>query len=83
MNSISESSTPLFPRCVVEGFPSATQLCKNITKIALPIIAIVGSSLLTTAEAGPILYGICVASCGPAAPVCVAACLPLMFAPSP
>jgi len=82
MSSISISTTTK-NKYFFENLPSINQISCNVKKIALPIIALYGFSLLSCAEAGPVLYGVCVAACGPAAPACVAACLPLLCTPGP
>lgn len=82
MDNISISATTN-KKCFFEIFPSMNQISCNVKKVALPIIALYGSSLLLCVETGPVLYSVCVGACGPAAPLCVAACLPLFFTPGP
>ncbi len=41
--------------------PSLQQVCKNITKLAVPIITLVGASMINAAEAIP--YHECIDNC--------------------
>lgn len=67
---------------------SAPNIARNLNKIAIPAILLLGASLVQGAQAGPLEYSACVTGCTffatPAAfPGCVAACLPLLFLPTP
>jgi len=57
-------------------------IAKNLSKVALPALALIALSNMATAEAGPIAYVTCMASC-PINPCCSVTCLPLLFAPGP
>lgn len=64
------------------------QIANNLTKIALPAIALVGLAYAYSAEAGPAAYALCVTEClaltfGAFAPACLAACTPFLAAPTP
>ena len=64
------------------------QMTKNLLKIALPAIAIVGLAYASTAHAGPLAYAACVAECtaltlGGFLPLCLTGCGPLLMAPTP
>lgn len=67
---------------------SPKQMLTNVVKIALPAIALAGLAYAYSAEAGPIAYAACIASCsvgtfGIGTPACLAGCLPLLMAPTP
>lgn len=70
---------------------SPKQIVRNVSRIALPAIALAGMSMLRGAEAGPIAYAACVALCcgtfPPLIPVllpsCAAGCAPLLALPTP
>ncbi|PWU15212.1 MAG: hypothetical protein C5B45_03030, partial [Chlamydiae bacterium] len=42
--------------------PSPNQLMRNINRVALPAIALLATSALQTADAGPIAWAICIAA---------------------
>lgn len=67
-----------------------SSIARNISKVALPAIALFAMSNLPGADAGPMAYGLCVevcfvslAWCPPLLPACVFGCLPLLGAPTP
>lgn len=67
---------------------SPKQFMTNVAKVALPAIALVSLAYANSAEAGPIAYAACIASCsagtfGIGTPACLAGCLPLLMAPTP
>jgi len=71
-------------------FSTIPRIIHNITKVALPAIALFAMANLQGAEAGPVSYGLCVqacfaatAWCPPLTPACVFACIPLLTAPTP
>lgn len=43
------------------GFPSPQQACRNVTKLAVPIITVMGASMISAAEAIP--YVECMNDC--------------------
>jgi len=65
------------------------QMLNNVTKIALPAIALVAiATQMTKVEAGPLAYAACVAECmaltlGGFLPLCLAGCGPILMAPTP
>jgi len=89
LNTINQSIRQYIPtqETVAEKFstmiPNAT---RNLTKIAVPTVIMLGISLVEGAEAGPLAYSACVLGCataGPAAPFCWTCCLAALFAPGP
>lgn len=68
---------------------SAPNIARNLNKIAIPAILLLGASLVQEAEAGPIAYAICISGCEwplfsiVARPVsCHILCLPALAAPT-
>ena len=64
------------------------RIANNLTKIAIPVIVMMGLTNFPGAFAGPLEYAGCVMACTlfatPVAfPGCVTACLPLLFLPTP
>lgn len=66
----------------------------NVSKIAIPVVAIAGCSFISTANAGPVLAAACYASCmaagallGPGAaiyiPICLEGCIVALGIPTP
>lgn len=67
---------------------STLDVMSNLSKVAIPIIAILALSNLSVADAGPMAYGVCTTVCltlaSPlAAPFCIGGCLPALAAPTP
>lgn len=69
-------------------------ISNNISKIAIPLIAIAGFAFIPTTEGGPVLATTCYASCmaagallGPGAaiyiPICLEGCMVAMAIPTP
>lgn len=69
-------------------------ISNNISKIAIPLVAISGCSFISTASAGPVLATACYASCmaagallGPGAaiyiPICLEGCIIALGIPAP
>lgn len=70
------------------SIPSTTQLIKNVQKVALPLILLVGLTNTQQAEAGFGFFTACMALCmgstaGAFTPACVAACSLSLAAPTP
>lgn len=67
--------------------PSASQVLRNINKIAISALIIYATSYVTGAEAGPVAYASCMAGCAAVPPICAAggwaACLAALAAPTP
>ena len=67
------------------------QALKNVKKIAIPLIALTGFTMIQAAEAGPLAYAACVTICcgtfPPLIPVllpsCATGCAPLLALPTP
>lgn len=70
------------------------RISNNISKIAIPLVAIAGSSFISTASGGPVLATACYASCmaagallGPGAaiyiPICLEGCIIALGIPTP
>lgn len=67
------------------------RIAGNLNKLVIPILSLLAMASLPQADAGPMAYGICVEACftvagwwcPPMIPVCIAACLPILTAPSP
>jgi len=66
------------------------RIIENISKVALPAIALFAMANLQVANAGPISYALCVESCfaatlwcPPLMPACVFGCFPLLGVPFP
>lgn len=67
---------------------SPPNIARNLSKIVIPAILLLGANLVQGAEAGPSDYSACITGCTlfatPVAfPGCVIACLPLLFLPTP
>lgn len=69
-------------------------ISNNISKLAIPVVAIAGCSFISVSEAGPIAAGICYTTCmaagaalGPGAaiyiPICLQGCAIALAAPTP
>ncbi|PWU16164.1 MAG: hypothetical protein C5B45_00980 [Chlamydiae bacterium] len=83
----------------INFFPSPIPLMRNVNRIALPVIALLATSALPTANAGPITWAACVAACetlvatvtaettaaaaAASLAACVAGCGPFFFQPTP
>ena len=86
VSAITSSVTSYFPAM---RLAPARQMLKNVTKIALPVIALLSSSyLFRGVEGGPVAYGVCMGAClaatsGAFPPACHAACLVLLGTPAP
>ena len=64
----------------------AVNTANNLTKIAIPLIAVASLASMPSADAGPAAYAACIAACtaaGPVALICAGLCAPLLGAPSP
>lgn len=66
------------------------KIINNISKVALPAIALFAMASIQGSSAGPLAYGLCVEACfvattwcPPLMPTCVFACVPLLSAPTP
>ncbi|MDP1609222.1 MAG: hypothetical protein Q8L98_07920 [Chlamydiales bacterium] len=65
----------------------ASGIARNISKFAIPIIAIAAMSNIPGADAGPVAYTVCTAWCMALAtpvllPGCILACIPVGVAPT-
>lgn len=64
----------------------AVNTANNLTKIAIPLIAVASLASMPSADAGPLAYASCMAGCaatGPFAPACWSACLIALGLPTP
>lgn len=72
---------------IYQHLPTKEVVAKSAATMFVTAVAVEALSSLGGAEAGPIAYNACIAACAglfpPAVPICVQACLPLFFAPTP
>ena len=78
------------PTAYLPKLATPNQMLNNLTKVALPAIALVAASNARVADAGPIVYAICVAGCialqpgNPVwPPICAILCVNGGLAPTP
>lgn len=65
---------------------SIVGIASNLSKIAIPVIAILALSNFPVADGGPLSYAACILTCtgtGPGAPLCWTLCGPILFLPGP
>jgi hypothetical protein len=85
LSSAANTVRRMFPSQIqiAEKFSASLQnVPNNLSKVALPAIALMVSLTITGADAGPLSYGVCVAACMSLAtpvlmPACTVGCLGL------
>jgi len=89
VNAVCQSIQQYIPtqEAVVQKFSTMIpNMARNLTKIAVPTVVMLGLSLVEGADAGPLMYASCMVGCaamGAFAPACWPACIPLLAVPGP